>query len=95
LVDEDAVLAGFGGEEGVEGVSVVLSCVCCATDTTVSVSYCWLSGMDLDLLVERDHHASVLCVPGDGQGYGLQQIQRPIGGQSGSWSHSSDNDNRL
>ena len=95
MVDEDAVLAGFGGEEGVEGVGVVLSCVCRATDTTVSFSYCWLAGRDLDLLVERDHHASVLCVLGDSQGYGLQQIQRSIGGQSGSWSHSSDNYDRL
>jgi hypothetical protein len=40
LVDEEAELAGFGGEEGVERVGVILSCVEGGTDTTAAKSAC-------------------------------------------------------
>jgi hypothetical protein len=35
LVDENAQLTGFGGEEGVEGVGVVLCGIECGTDAIV------------------------------------------------------------
>lgn len=76
LVDEDAELARFRREEGIQGVCVVFGCVGSATDATVVVSICMVevAMWCCNLLVKGDHNAPILRILRNGQSHSLEQI---------------------